>query len=319
MARLLDQIVGHEQAIQSWVADKKNNHLHHALLIVGPPGIGKKMVARAFAQILLCEKDQTGCGECGSCKRVEAGAHESLFFVGEEQGAIKVETSHHLRDFLSLQKLSKARVILIERADQFLPAAANVILKTLEEPPEDTYFFMLAPSSHHLLPTLRSRVTTMRLGPLPADEVAKKISAPEWVLAAGRGRFDRIESFKSGEWKVQREFHSQLLLGILSNPDWLLSDWRKQVPPKTEWATMFEYWLSLIRDAFVAKSGAKKQIVNPDQAPAIIQLQALSIDELDQAAEFILKTMGQSQIHRDPVLLLEQFFLTMKTGETHVV
>ena len=103
-------------------------------------GIGKRQVAVAVAQQLLCSGRQEACGECSDCIRVKAGKHESVLL--QPDGAqIKVEQSRSVIKFLSLKSNHSVRIVIIDDAHLMNSQAANSLLKILEEPPSGVYFF----------------------------------------------------------------------------------------------------------------------------------------------------------------------------------
>jgi len=143
----------------------KKGRLPHALAITGA-GPAPLQFAWSLAQILLCERDGGPCGECGPCLRVEKQQSEAVLFIEPEKGVIKLEASETIARFLSLQKLTKARVIVVQDAFTLNPQATNAILKLVEEPPPGTHFLFTLPEVSQLLPTLRSRLQVVRL-PVP--------------------------------------------------------------------------------------------------------------------------------------------------------
>jgi DNA polymerase-3 subunit delta' len=178
--------------------------LAHALLIQGRPGLGKTVLARAFAQALLCEAPSPegfACGACSSCRWFEQGNHPDFRQVepealaeappGEEGGApvrgpaapsrqIKVEQIRALQAFLAIgTHRGGVRVILIRPAEAMNAATANALLKSLEEPPPGTVFLLVSSAPDRLLPTVRSRCQRVVV---PAAAAA---DALPWLAAQG--------------------------------------------------------------------------------------------------------------------------------------
>lgn len=166
MARLIDQIPAQMKVWENLMSSRREGRLAHALAFSGPEGSGKKKMAWAFAQALLCDKqDQAPCGECGPCKRVESESSESVWFVEPEKNIIKLEAATQILDFLSLQRLSRARVVIVDQANLLNAQTANALLKAIEEPPPESYFILTTPGTSQLLPTMRSRVQNIRFQP----------------------------------------------------------------------------------------------------------------------------------------------------------
>ena len=136
-----------------------------ALLLTGVRGLGKALLAKAFAQRLLCRHgDQTGaCGRCDSCRLVEAGSHPDLLIVEPEEAGRPIRIDL-IRDTLGRLTLKPHfhgyRVVLIIPADAMNRHAANGVLKTLEEPDAATLFLLVTSAPESLPPTVRSRCQT---------------------------------------------------------------------------------------------------------------------------------------------------------------
>lgn len=171
MARLIDRIENQERAWAGVERARARDHMPHAMAVCGAGAVPPQF-AWAMAQAMVCEREAAPCGECGACLRVEHGQSESVLFIEPEKGVIKLEAAGQISHFLSLQKLTKVRVILIQDAHLLNPQAGNAILKMVEEPPPSSHFLFVTPEAGQLLPTLRSRVQVIRLGALRPDHSA---------------------------------------------------------------------------------------------------------------------------------------------------
>ena len=129
----------------------------HAYLFLGAPGAGKLDAAWALAQAFLCEQD--GCGACDSCVRVSRHTHPDVHYYTPESatGYLIAQTRELLDDVPLAPIRAKAKVYIIDRAEQLRANTANALLKTLEEPPEGVMFILLGTSADVMLPTIVSR------------------------------------------------------------------------------------------------------------------------------------------------------------------
>lgn len=138
-----------------------NDNLAHALLIEGPAGIGKTVLAGAMVARLLCREEQSrACGDCRSCKLLSGLAHPDYFNLQPEEGSevIKVDQVRTLIGKLDLTtSISERKVAYIHPAESMNASAANALLKSLEEPAGNTVLVLVSDNPGKLPVTIRSR------------------------------------------------------------------------------------------------------------------------------------------------------------------
>lgn len=181
--------------------------LPHAMLLVGPVGVGKAAFAEQIAALLLCESIAPGlvaCGECPACCWLDAGNHPDFRRVAPDDdneadlgtaekniekskkrgsSTIRIDQIRELEAFVFVGSHRNGnRVVLITEAEAMNPAAANALLKILEEPPTSVYFILVSTRSKSLLPTIRSRCRVIPFGPPDAA------AAADWLVHAGLER-----------------------------------------------------------------------------------------------------------------------------------
>jgi len=168
-----DSIIGHERQKEILRQALKNRRIAHAYLFEGPDGVGKRLVALALARALLCQ-DGTGCGDCPSCRKVDHNNHPDIHLLDADGSSIKIDQVRALQQELALRPLEgKYKICLIDGADQFIPAAANALLKTLEEPQPNTLIILLSSRPESLLVTIRSRCQRLPFQRLPKQRLAE--------------------------------------------------------------------------------------------------------------------------------------------------
>ena len=152
-----------------------SQQLPHAILLVGAEGLGKFELGQAFANSLLCKSpSETGkpCGQCSGCNLLQAGNHPDFQVIEpEEEGkAIKIDT---IREFIAKESITAHaggyKPVLIHPAEAMNQAAANSLLKTLEEPVSGTIMILISANPSRLPATIRSRCQLITVSVPPAD------------------------------------------------------------------------------------------------------------------------------------------------------
>ena len=175
----VQEFEGHGPEIEHLLRSARAGRLVHAYLLCGARGCGKKTLARLLAQALFCEAEaeKRPCGLCPACKRFLSGNHPDARTLAPKGRSIGVDDVRELMDYLSrLPYEGRWHVAIIERADKMTPSAQNALLKTLEEPPADTVFFLLTDTPGALLSTVKSRLRTVRVAPLTRAACAQALA-----------------------------------------------------------------------------------------------------------------------------------------------
>ncbi|WP_077531260.1 DNA polymerase III subunit delta' [Vreelandella utahensis] len=144
----------------------------HALMLLGPAGVGKRQLAVSLASLLLCEapvnagEGMSACGECKQCRLLGGEGHPDArrLMPTDQSRYIRIHQVRALGGFvMESPQVARRKVAVIERADQLNLNAANALLKTLEEPPSDTFLLVLQREGQPVLPTIRSRCQILRV------------------------------------------------------------------------------------------------------------------------------------------------------------
>ena len=152
----------------------------HAYLFAGPRGTGKRSVALLCAAAAVCRGESRPCGACGPCRRALSGTHPDIHTVLPEKDkkSIGVDAMREVIEEVSVRSFEDgAKSLIFPRAELLTVAAQNALLKTLEEPPQGTVFFLCTDQSATLLPTIVSRCRVVRFHPLSVEDAQKRLVA----------------------------------------------------------------------------------------------------------------------------------------------
>jgi len=286
---MFSEIIGHQNIVNLLRKTVVSGRVAHAYLFLGPPGVGKSTVARAFARALLCLQPRRGdgCGECRACRQAAEGNHPDLLIVGPTPGTIKIDQVREVQRRVALTPYQGFRQIcLIEQAETMTGEAANCFLKTLEEPPAETVFILLSEQPYALLPTVISRCQQVLFHALSSSEVAAGLvalagldrSAAELPAALSGGSLGQaLKLAAKGNLAEQREkvFTAAAALAQTS-PAGACRLAQAFTGEREDMQVLFDTLLLWYRDLLVwFAAGDEKMIMNRDFLP-LLQQQAKS-------------------------------------------
>ncbi|MBX7232633.1 MAG: DNA polymerase III subunit [Bdellovibrionales bacterium] len=323
MGLIWNQIFGQQKALTQLDQSLKNGRLSHAYLFVGPSAVGKKKTALALAQRILCESGNS-CGCCRSCLKVEKGQSENLIILQNDstelknnQGIIKVEVIRQMIASLSLQIWQgSSRVVILDQAHEMNLQAANALLKTLEEPPSQTYFILVSSQPHQLPSTIKSRCQWVQFGRLLPQDMVKVRPFPAWVLDLSHGQLDWAEYLMEEEYQEvsRRSFYFwQSLFEKKEDLENLLSflgDIEKR-------PYIMKHWSSFLHRArrFCAQGSPaleEKDSLDFKNEQTLFIKMASQPQAVDQTWIRFLELQSDFDVHVEKNLALENFYFSLK-------
>jgi DNA polymerase-3 subunit delta' len=266
--------------VDSMAACLSRQRMPHALLFTGQPGVGKAALADYLARQLLCTAlpaDGVPCGRCAACLQYAAGAHPDYFRVepADDASIIKVDQVRELAEKLSLSSHHGGfKVALLMPADAMNVNAANSLLKTLEEPSDNTVLLLVSARPAQLPATIRSRCQLVRVA-APARDVALRWltgQVPDdrmdiYLQLAHGAPLEALRQAQDGLIPQRRE-RFDALLGILDGTGSALAvarDWsRDEELQGIRW--LREWLMDLLR---IRLTGSTESVRSADLEPAL--------------------------------------------------
>ena len=331
-------VIGHDQVMTRLLIAGRLHRLAPTLLFSGLAGIGKKLCAEALAQALICERAETpssddlevksemkrACGECGPCLRVAIGQSESILNIAPDGASIKIEQVRSILEFCSLQKLGRAQVVIIDQAHLLNLQAANALLKSLEEPPEGTYFILVSANSAALLPTIRSRAQLIRFKPLSTSELKAVLvsgrigikDTDDSLLRASGGSVAEALKLLSHREEVLNIEAAALRFVKRSQSEWPaeeISELRDLIKDKTLLPLLASAIQRCFLDALRTQGGLSA--MDPSRSPELVAgLAAYLQRDLHKLAEATVRMENEFTRNLDRGLILENFAIQIRTA-----
>lgn len=203
-------VFGHEWAIDWLERSLQSGRMPHALLLAGPTQIGKRTLALATAAALICQADDKPCGHCRACRLIARGVHPDVRVIAADDsersrdGVLKIEQIRELQRQAALAPVeAPVKVFVLRELERANPAAANALLKTLEEPPSYVVLLVTSARPHALLPTILSRCQALMLRSLTQPQIAEALRS-HWSAAFDQAELlARLAEGRLG-WAVER-------------------------------------------------------------------------------------------------------------------
>lgn len=238
----------------------------HAYLFHGPEGVGKRLAAFSFVKTLFClEKGEDCCGQCLPCRKVDRGTHPDVILLEPEGDRIKIEKIREIILESEKKPFEESRkAFVIERAESMTEAAANALLKTLEEPPGSSVFILLSVNPDSLPSTVRSRCRVVAFGRLSPDLIRLFLNRDasgggeetDLRVALSKGVPGRLARINLEQEEGQRETILDLFgrLPRMSPPE-LLAQAKAMAGKKEEIPLLLEYGQEMLRDLLLLRMG----------------------------------------------------------------
>ncbi len=293
---MFDKIIGNQRIKNTFRHLIKEKRVPNAVLFAGEEGIGKRLFARELAKSFVCltPNDGEACDKCRNCQRAEKleipkfdkkedcervffTEHPDIGFVVPFKKRILVNSIRALEQEANFRPYeASARFFIIDDADFMDRHSANALLKTLEEPPNSSYIFLISSRPAALLTTILSRCQIVRFAPVSEKEIeqhllqTKKFSPVDAEIAAklAQGSLGRALEIDSEKFRMHRETMLDVLKSLTGKKNYsvLLQTAEKMndAKNKDDYEDFLEVLQTLIRDLLIITIDENAPVVNSD-------------------------------------------------------
>ena len=276
-------VIGHKEQRTKLANLVSRGILAHSSLFIGARGIGKRLVAKELASFLLCDNrnSDSACGQCESCRLLESGNHPDFYLIESESEGLNAEKARELLHSINLAPYrAKSRVIIINDADSLSAVVANLLLKTLEEPRKDTFFFLIAANTSRLPIPVVSRCQTWRFSRLDEEEIRQALihidnaALVKDLVELSNGSLENIKNIESfiPQWQNIKDKLNLILSGnsyLAMNYASELSKDKEQIPSTLSLIRLF------LSSRLTLEQQAEKQLILADCLENIIVAERL--------------------------------------------
>ncbi len=274
------KIIGHDKVKEYLICSQTKGLLNHAYLLIGPEGVGKRLLVDWFVSRLLCENN-SACGYCQSCSSLNLSQSSDVLVIEKspDKQDITINQIRAIKKFINLGSLTgNWRVVIIDGAHYLNQESSNALLKSLEEPVNKVIFFLLSSHPTALLPTIKSRCFIIQLGLVKKKEIENllpKYLSPSQIrliasLSGGRpGKALRL--INNPEILNKSLECADLLLNFLKNNQYYLvvnyleSEFKEQTGDQStnrqKAQQLILVWQSVVRDIIFQKLGLDDYII----------------------------------------------------------
>ena len=259
-----DAVLGQQQATEQLRTALRSGHVAHAYLFTGIEGIGKCTTAVGFAKALNClTHTDDSCDTCVSCRKTDKRLHPDVFFIEPDKSAIKIEQVRDIQKRIIFKPMEgRKKVVIIDEAEKLNLHAANCLLKTLEEPPDDTVLILVANTGVPLLPTILSRCQGIRFAPLGTETIRFFLESrgsgenTGFIAALAQGSIKRALLLLETDFlSRRREFIELLAAGGIDSCEPLFHLAKLATEEPQELPQVLEFLQTWYRDLYLLMSG----------------------------------------------------------------
>jgi DNA polymerase-3 subunit delta' len=325
--------IGHDSAVALLRRSLDEGRLAHAYMITGPRHLGKMTLAMDLARAVNCTASERPCGECAQCDRISRGLHTDVKIVEVDKDQVKsrvmiaIDQVREMQREVSLAPFEGAsRVIIIDQAERLSEEAANGLLKTLEEPPDQVVLVLLAPDTGVMATTLSSRCQILELKRVSGATIVDALIRTHGIDASSADQIARIARGRPG-WAFRAAEDPEILEDLSNKLEELeeivAGNIGERFAHAAGIASAFDrdreagrrdmdMWLDWWRDLMLVKAGTPEFMIHVSRLePMRAAAAKLTAAQIARTIAAIGETVSFLERNVNSRLALEQFFLSL--------
>lgn len=322
-------VIGQEKIVSHFENAIRSEKISHAYLLNGEKGMGKKMLANAFALTVLCERGGVEpCMTCHACKQTISGNNPDIKWIQhEKENVISVSEirSQVVNDIGVRPYEYRKKIYVIDEAEKMNEAAQNALLKSMEEPPDYAVLLLLVSNKDMLLDTILSRCVQMDLQPVDGKKMEEYLCirerivdyrARDAVLFANGNIGKAKEMCQSDDFFMLKDEIIRLLKGIGTSRSSELAERVKEFykENKNQLEKCFNLLELWYRDVLIYKATEQRSRLIFQKEESIVRQQAelVGYEGLNHIFEAISKIRNQLNSNVNKEISFEMLFLKIK-------
>ncbi len=328
--------IGHERAVTFLKRGLELGRTSHAYLVAGPARVGKRTLALDLAAALNCAGSDRPCGQCGQCHRIAGGLHTdvrvlSLEGVEWDQGrsrvSIGIDQVREVRKDASIKPFEGGyRVFIFDGAEHLTGAAANSLLKLLEEPPDQVVLILLTSDQAALPSTIVSRCQMLEVRPLPLHIVTQALQDGHGADSDTATEIARLSGGRLG-WALEAVARPEVLEERADRLAAVVNMVGAGLESRFAYATAlsssflrsrdtvreeFRLWLDWWRDLLLIKQGGPDYVNNLSKTDLLTRMAAsMTSVEITAAIGCVQETWELLERNVNPRLAIEEMMLVL--------
>ena len=211
---MFENIIGNEKIKQELIQTIKLEKMSHSYLFLGISGIGKRMIAKEFAKMILCNEENKYCNHCKSCIEFNSGNNPDFQEIEPDGTSLKIEQIRQMQNkIIEAPIISNKKVYIINDADLMTIEAQNCLLKTLEEPPEFVTIILIGSQESKFLSTIKSRCTIIKFKNIENNEIKKYLEKKFEITNISEEMYEIFEGSigKAEQLKDKQELYTSII------------------------------------------------------------------------------------------------------------